>query len=136
MTRLTKKTNIKNHLSNEYYYENINNSTTVDVYNKLGKLEDREEQLGCPLEVMFKALEEGIVFKVKVTSSSTKDNFKTEITEERQYESIGKISLGYANNKYLFVVPYDKGRYEDKTMIISLSNYQKTWWLKGEKTNE
>lgn len=103
---------------------------------KLGKIEDLQEQLGCPLKVVFRALEEGIMFKVKITSSSTEDNFKTEIIEEKQYESIGKISLGYANNKYLFIVPYDKGRYEDKTMIIKLSDYQKTWWLKGEKNNE
>ena len=44
MNRLTRKTNIKNNLKNCYYYENINNSTTVDVYNKLGKLEDLMEE--------------------------------------------------------------------------------------------
>jgi hypothetical protein len=30
---------------------------------KLGKLEDLEEELGCPLEVVFKAIEEGIIVK-------------------------------------------------------------------------
>lgn len=129
MNRLTKKFN------SEYYYKN---ATTImfNSIQKLGKLEDLEEQLGCPLKVVFRALEEGIMFKVKITSSSTEDNFKTEVTEERQYENIGKISLGYANNKYLFIVPYDIGRYENKTMAIKLSDYQKTWWLKGEKLNE
>lgn len=44
LIRLTRKTNIKNNSKNSYYYENINNSTTVDVYNKLGSIEDLMEE--------------------------------------------------------------------------------------------
>ena len=49
MSRLTKK------LDEGFYVSNA--PCTDDLKNKLGKLEDLEEQLGCPLEVVFKALE-------------------------------------------------------------------------------
>ena len=39
------------------------NQDITPLLDKLGKLEDLEEQLGCPLEVVFKALEYGIYAK-------------------------------------------------------------------------
>lgn len=36
-----------------------------DAIRKLGKLEDLEEELGIPLEVLFKALKEGFYYKSK-----------------------------------------------------------------------
>ena len=45
-------------LAKQYYpNENIDNE---EIFNKLGKLEDIEEELGIPLEVLFKALKNGI----------------------------------------------------------------------------
>lgn len=76
--------------------------------NKLGKLEDLEEQLGCPLEVVFKALEEGIIINNTLEKSP----------------SLLKLN---SINKWCF---------EMRAEIYFLSDYQKTWWLKGEKTNE
>jgi hypothetical protein len=35
------------------------------LFNKLGALEDLQDELGIPLEVLFKALKEGVVFKRK-----------------------------------------------------------------------
>ena len=53
MSRLTNKDLV--------YIGRINGKTLFDkVYNKLGKLEDIEDELGCPLDVVFKALKEGI----------------------------------------------------------------------------
>ena len=37
------------------YYPN-ENILDIDCFDKPGKLEDLEEQLGCPLEVIFKTL--------------------------------------------------------------------------------
>ena len=46
-------------LAKQYYpNENIDNE---EIFNKLGKLEDIEEELGIPLEVLFKALLNGIL---------------------------------------------------------------------------
>lgn len=33
-----------------------------DLYNKLGQLEDLEEEIGCPLEVVFKALINNVIY--------------------------------------------------------------------------
>ena len=45
-------------LANQYYpNENIDNE---EIFNKLGKLEDIEQELGIPLEVLFKALKDGV----------------------------------------------------------------------------
>lgn len=71
------------------------------LYNKIS------EQLGCPLEVIFKATENGII----------------------DYE--GKEHIVVYAEKYLFVVEDDKLQH-----AFHIRNYQKTWWLKGEKTNE
>lgn len=61
MSRLTKKANhyCDTDIDNEYKFadEDVSIGTIVD---KLGKLEDLEEELGCPLEVVFRALKEGI----------------------------------------------------------------------------
>ena len=59
MERLTKES-----LKNSYVLNPQPNIPSVIVegmiYNKLGKLEDIEEELGCPLEVIEKALSNGI----------------------------------------------------------------------------
>ena len=50
-------------LANQYYpNENIDNE---EIFNKLGKLEDIEQELGIPLEVLFKALKDGIYWDYK-----------------------------------------------------------------------
>ena len=43
------------------YSGRINGKTLFDkVYNKIGKLEDLEDELGCRLETLFNALKNGI----------------------------------------------------------------------------
>ncbi len=52
MERLTEKVN------GEYIHK-VHKHTINDCWNKLGKLEDIETELGIPLEVLFKALRYG-----------------------------------------------------------------------------
>lgn len=63
-----------------------------------------EEELGCPLEVVFEATTNGII----------------------DFE--GKEHTVVFGGYYLFVVEND-----ELICGISLKNYQKTWWIKGEK---
>lgn len=122
MNRLTKKNDKK------YFKENIACSEYNDyeqfikdrpyridylnseVETKLGKLEDLEEQLGCPLEVL--------------TTNKTAMVIKDEQVYEANIYYInfngGKIAFG---STWSFT--------ERK-----IKDYQKTWWLKGEKPNE
>lgn len=47
-------------ITNTYGYENVRKN----IYNKLGILEDIEQELGIPLEVLFKALKDGIYVRI------------------------------------------------------------------------
>lgn len=69
----------------------------VLLYNKLS------EELGCPLEVVFKATTNGII----------------------DFE--GKEHTVVLGGYYLFVTEND-----ELIRGIYLKNYQKTWWLKGD----
>lgn len=70
MNRLTRKASKKELIESKYMFNYVDNSVkpnplsnprkVSDVYDKLGKLEDLEEELGCPLEVLIRALIEGI----------------------------------------------------------------------------
>lgn len=85
-----------------------------EYLNKLGRFEDLEEQLGCPLEVVFEALENGVYcvdfdnqvirkFKAPLCFNSTSKEFYWNGT-----------NIGYPD----------------------LKDYQKTWWLKDEFKEE
>ena len=54
MSRLTMK------LDEGFYVSNA--PCTDDLKNKLGKLEDLEDDLGCPLDVVFKAIKNGLIY--------------------------------------------------------------------------
>lgn len=103
-----------------------------EYLNKLGRLEDLEEELGCPLEVVFKALEEGIEYEIEITTYyAVGETIPTKRLEKRK--NIKEIKLNKYINKFAFFVPYDYSRGGIlKDDIIYLKDYQKTWWLKGE----
>lgn len=99
MNRLTKKDQL-----GDYIFINGEETYPNEICNKLGKLEDLEEEIGCPLEVVFKATTNGII----------------------DFE--GKEHTVVLGGYYLFVTEND-----ELIRGIYLKNYQKTWWLKGEK---
>ena len=84
------------------------------LYNKLS------EELGCPLEVVFRALEDGIIYETE---------------KENKYVLIPNLIFAELLNEdvadYHFI-NYDLPNLENN-LIVKLSDYQKTWWLKGEK---
>ena len=103
MNRLT----IKN---GNYYCSPDSETSLKPVYDKLGKLEDLEEQLGCPLEVVFKALKDGIYTeKIDNTLLISKD-----------------VSLKHNGNQFVFILEH--------CYCVVIKNYKKTWWLKEDKT--
>ena len=82
-----------------------------NAINKLGRLEDIEEELGCPLEVVFKALKQGYIY-VYDNHYNFDDHTKT------------KAKITFNNDKFYIGFARNTRRLQD---------YQKTWWLKGEK---
>lgn len=109
MNRLTKN------VGNDYTYKNRYNQ----AYHKLGKLEDIEEELGCPLEVMFKALKNGIYYEHSYYSGD-------KIIEEIKFEIQPELYLTNAFNDYALNVYTDYSK--------ALKDYKKTWWLKEDRS--
>ena len=88
----------------------IDTDVVIELYCKLRQLEDIEEELGCPLEVVFKALKQMFVFH--------KENVK-----------IGILFLNIKSNDF-----YLYGFVEDTTQDVhlNLKDYGKTWALTRE----
>lgn len=63
MNRLTEKLDDRNLMTAHHkdgYYRPCNFHTSIQCYNKLGSIEDIEDKLGCPVDVLFKALRQGV----------------------------------------------------------------------------
>ena len=126
MSRLTKVISIHNN-EPEFYEANIELypksmgyeylQAEMDCMNKLGELEDIEEEIGCPLDVVFKALKEGIIYKEY-------DN-KTELIPNMLYTEL----LNEETESCFRFINYDLQNLEN-SLIVKLKDYGKTWWLK------
>lgn len=82
------------------------------VDNKLGKLEDLEEQLGCPLDVVVKALKIGIYTNLK--------NWNRE-----------DLTKYFCLNLYNLETEWYLG---NPIIFVNLKDYKNTWFLKDDKS--
>ena len=105
MSRLTEKNKFDTH-----YGISISKNLLQSAYDKLGKLEDLEEQLGCPLEVREKAIKYGIYIK----------NIYGEMVNF-------KVMLVYKNEQMGYYFRFINDGY------VLLADYKKTWWLKENR---
>lgn len=95
--------------------------TKLDSIHKLGKLEDLEDELGCPLDVVFKALKDKeIVIKHTYGLDEPIEKLKTH-----------KIS-GLQFNKTDFVFWLYEDIVTDFEFDVNVKDYKKTWWLKED----
>lgn len=102
-------------ISKEEYRKQVHEAPTYkEIYTKLGKLEDLEDELGCPLEVVFKALKEGIWFK--------SDDF---ITKNLEKDLATRPRLYYSDDFKCYRFEIGFGLH-----YVALKDYQKTWWLR------
>lgn len=104
MSRLTEK------VKNTEDYIKLATKDKQEFINKLGRLEDLEEQLGCPLEVVLKALQNGIY-----------------------YEDVANC-MKYIVVDLHFSLEGDFVLYFDDDECLLARNYKKTWWLKKDKS--
>ena len=114
--RITKKIKTKNVDS---YVLSKKEDFTENIYGavqKLGKFEDLEEEIGCPLDVVFKVLKNGFY--------DENGNWYNDYDFNLKYDWL----LSNPNDKYLiFDVP--------KTYFaFKLKDYKKTWWLKKDRS--
>lgn len=134
MKRLTKKFN------GEYYCKDtntimFNSEIDYNVIQKLGRIEDLEEELGCPLEVVFEALNEGITVRnhedlIEIGYSEREDKYVNFCTEEIYLKNWQSHGIEKTTN--CFQITYG----DDGEWCVYLEDYRKTWWLKKEKEDE
>lgn len=118
-SRLTKKFN------GEYYYKNattimFNNEIEYNSIQKLGKLEDLEEQLGCPLELVL-----------DIIVNSIPIYYKTPEGVEIKLQPMFMSNCGIKCNQWYYSCNLANSKPDE--FMISFEDYQKTWWLKGEQ---
>ena len=122
MDRITKK-EIESYnefvisLGYEYCFGKVDDA----MYRKLKSLEDIEEELGCTLDVLFKALKNGqVVFKHIVGLENPKI-----------YLATHKISGLLFNDKNYELWLYDRGFGDE--FYVYIKDYGKTWALTEEE---
>ena len=91
-----------------------------------------EEELGCPLEVVFKAMTMGIIVRnhedlIEIGYSDRRDKYVYFSTEEIYLKNWQSHGIEKTTNR--FQITYG----DDGEWCVYLEDYQKTWWLKGEK---
>ena len=110
MSRLTEKKFLDNFKEIKNINPNYVASKEELMYEKLGKLEDLEEQLGCPLKVVVKALKDGI--------------YTLDLPRE---DLIKQVDLKLSNREtewYLI----------NNIMCVNLKDYKISFWLKEDKS--
>lgn len=114
MSRITEKNKFDTH-----YGISISKNLLQSAYDKLGKLEDLEEELGCPLEVVitpyFKRGKLEVFYRGKIR------------------EVIRVVAFEQATRPYMDVFYRDNEKEQFKVKTIWLDDYKKTWWLKEDK---
>ena len=104
MSRLTEK------VKNTEDYIRLATKDKQEFINKLGRLENLEEQLGCPLEVVAQALQNGVYYE--------------DVANCMKYMVVD-LSFNLEGDFVLY--------FDDEERLLA-RNYKKTWWLRIDKS--
>ena len=121
MSRLTEKNSRIVLISNYSQTPSKEKIAEANRYNKLAELEDLEEELGCPLEVLFKLVKQNKFYYEQDDELHLIVCFEIELRN-------GKI---YFDESWL---DHDIELGDFGTIELPLSDYKKTWWLKDDRS--
>lgn len=96
-----------------WLYENENERLDKDIE----KYWELEQELGCPLEVIFKALKDGIVLE-------NGKLYRCSLSFHKQTK--------YTDDEYILIC-YENG---ESVVGVSVKQHKLAWWLKGEKNEK
>lgn len=115
MNRLTKKGTNYIDLYVRMARENCKERGRIEYAwaDKLQKLEDIEEELGCHLEVVFNALKNGVYMAI------TKD--------DRDFKYFSTVEI---SNEYIYLF---NSKHSSICLSAKIKDYKKTWWLSETK---
>lgn len=126
---------------NELYYR------YEDEFKALKRAVDRaeslEEELGCPLDVLFKALKQNKIYIEKYYCCDSGEEYETKLFAHEMRLIFSEISeeelkdydyfKNYAN-KWQFNFSYYNDDEEEENCLINLCDYKKTWWIEDNKS--
>ena len=123
MNRLTEK------VKNTQDYIRLTTKDKQEFINKLGKLEDLEEEIGCPLDMLLNIIKETNTLKHYRTLDIWFD-YKGELI------SGSFATLQYSNEFIIEVETYDMfdSNYDCDSYELKVKDYKKTWWLKEDRS--
>lgn len=114
-------------------YEKVDNAMIgfLDVSTKLGKLEDLEEELGCPLEV-FLGLATHNIDEIFIEYDDFSGNYASPYCTD---EDIVKANVcGFYDNNEIDGLSKPEWLIETNLGTFPLSDYKKHLWLKKDKS--
>ena len=120
MSRLTEK------VKNTDDYIKLATRDKQEFINKLGKLEDLEEEIGCPLDFIFKVLKAPKIYIEGMNVRSEYDD-KFKFNAKSNYYIINPYAIEGKKPEFLFVDRWSYG------FDLRLKDYKKTWWLAENK---
>ena len=129
MSRLTKK---ETNTLSSYGYRTceylLNGTPRVKALNKLGKLEDLEDELGCPLEIVLNLIKNTNKLDKESRTQDIYFDYKGQLVEA------SFLSLSFEHNQFVFLVQTSlpDSIYDYESMTLNVKDHQKTWWLKGD----
>lgn len=130
MSRLTKKFNDNSGYEVKEYgteFNEVKLNAYLDAVDKLGKLEDLEEELGYSLEFIFKVLKSPKIYIEGMNVRSEYDDRFKFNAKINQY-IINPYAIDGKKPEFLFVDRWAYG-YD-----LRMKDYKKTWWLKEDKS--
>lgn len=113
----------------DMFWEEYETKNKHEAIKKLGKLEDLEEQIGCPLEDL-------IAITDNTKSIIIDENKIGETFEKEKWKRVKSFIPNSFNRTYIFCDVW----YEDNfkgirdTLVIPIKQYKKTWWLKQDRS--
>lgn len=116
MSRLTKKFNDNSGYEVEEYgskYSEVKLDAYFDAVDKLGKLEDLEEEIGCPLEVRCRIVTDSVIYDENGVDYKVVYIYKEHFDCENPFDN----EMGYCD-----------------LCAFSWADYKETWWLKRDKS--
>lgn len=113
-----------------------NNPYAID---KLGKLEDLEEQLGCPLDVLVKMWKNNKYYALKPRGRTRVRQMDFPVISYILKGNKGNKTPYKSNSFILGGTCYDYDCFDEKTREfdgwdVNLADYKKTWWLREDKS--
>lgn len=128
MERLTYSLHPGYTLTEEMQKEYIENKIKK-LTDKVGKYEDLEEQIGCPLDVLIAICD--TAQNIEIDENKVGEDYQKE-----KWKKVKSFIPHCFNRVYIFCdVWYEenfKGGSEE--LVIPIKQYKKTWWLKADRS--